>query len=45
MNQIHVNCISIKMNGSKYEGSKMLEGKSVASQEVTFVLFSSDLES
>lgn len=40
-----MNCISIKMNGFKYKGSKMLGGKSVASQEVAFVLFSLVLES
>lgn len=40
MNHNHVNCISIKINAFKCEGSKVLGGKNVASQEVTFVLFS-----
>lgn len=45
MNQKHVNCISLKINGFNCEGSKVLGGKSVARREVTFVLFSSVLES
>lgn len=45
MNQKHVKCISVKLNGFKYEGSKVLGGKecSKSGSDICFVFISPGL--